>query len=80
MKKFFNAVCTFFAVVFGLIFFFRKQEKKPVMDAEKLLLKIKLKEIEAANELEANFKNKSDRQIVLDAIDAETQGRGKPKS
>lgn len=81
MKNFLNAVWAFFAFVGGLflLFRFKKPEEKPGLQSENIKLKVKLKEIEAANEIEDDFKNKSDRDIVLDAINSEL-GTRKPKS
>lgn len=81
MKNFLSAVWTFFAFVGGLflIFRFKKQNNDPGATAQNLLLKIKLKEIEAQNEVDQAFKDKSDRDIVLDAINQKSNSR-KPQS
>jgi hypothetical protein len=79
IKNFLNALCAFAAFVSGVVVLFVvkrvKGKDEPSLDSEKMDLKIKFKQIEARNEIEQEFQNKSDRDIVLDAINEESRKR-----
>jgi len=79
---FLEACGVLIALMFGALFFMKnrtKDKENLKSEVDKMNLTIKLKDIEAESEIEVRHKNISDRDLILDAIDAESR-RGKSDS